>query len=267
VTVTPAGSAPKIGTFTSSPVEIGEGDSATLSWQVEGADSVEITDLGKVSGSGSAIVRPTETRTYTMTATNQYGTETASVTIKVSATARILSFTASPSQSQNPGDPIRLAWSTSGATEVSISGIGAVTPTGQLDVTPQGATTYTLTARGPANTATQSITVPVSGNRGPTIILNVADYFQTTLTDHTFDASASIDPDGGTLTYQWVWASPLPFRTVTFGSPNSAATTVKLSNNSGEYLINLTVTSSKGVSVTKLIRVLLRGAIGVDTGH
>ena len=202
-----------------------------------------------------------------LTATNQYGTETASVTIKVSATARILSFTASPSQSQNPGDPIRLAWSTSGATEVSISGIGAVTPTGQLDVTPQGATTYTLTARGPANTATQSITVPVSGNRGPTIILNVADYFQTTLTDHTFDASASIDPDGGTLTYQWVWASPLPFRSVTLGSPNSAATTVKLSPNSGEYLINLTVTSSKGVSVTKLIRVLLRGAVGVDTGH
>lgn len=267
VTVTPAGSAPKIGTFTSSPVEIGEGDSSTLTWQVEGADSVEITDLGKVSGSGSAIVRPTETRTYTMTATNQYGTQTASVTIKVSATARILSFTASPSQSQKPGDPIRLAWSTSGATEVSISGIGAVTPTGQLDVTPQGATTYTLTARGPANTATQSITVPVSGNRGPTIILNVADYFQTTLTDHTFDASASIDPDGGTLTYQWAWVSPLPFRSVTLGSPNSAATTVKLSPNSGEYLINLTVTSSKGVSVTKLIRVLLRGAVGVDTGH
>ncbi len=267
VTVTPAGSSPRIGTFTATPVDVGEGEPATLTWQVEGADSVEITGLGKVAGSGSAVVRPTETQTYTLTATNQYGTETAGVTIKVQPTSRILSFTASPSQSQKPGDPIRLAWTTSGATEVSISGIGAVTPTGQLDVTPQNDTTYTLTARGPNNTATQSITVRVSGNRGPTIILNVADYFQTTLLDHTFDASASIDPDGGALTYQWVWVSPLPFRSVTLGSPNSAATTVKLSPNSGEYLIQLTVTSSRGVSVTKLIRVLLRSAVGVDPGH
>ncbi len=267
VTVTPAGSAPRIGTFTSSPVEVGEGEAATLTWQVEGAESVEITDLGKVAASGSAVVRPTETRTYTMTATNQYGTETAGVTIKVQATARVLSFTASPSQSQKPGDPIRLAWSTSGATEVSISGIGAVTPTGQLDVTPQSETTYTLTARGPNNSATQSVTVRVSGQRAPTVILNVADYFQTTMLDHVFDASASIDPDGGALTYQWVWASPLAFRSVTFGSPDASATTVKFSPNSGEYLIQLTVTSSRGVSITKLIRVLLRSAVGVDPGH
>ncbi len=264
VTVTPAGSSPKIGTFTSSPVEIGEGEAATLTWQVEGSESVEITDLGKVSGSGSAVVRPTETRTYTLTAKNQYGTETAGVTIKVLPVARVLSFTASPSQSQRPGDPIRLAWSTSGATEVSISGIGAVTPTGQLDVTPQADTTYTLTARGAKNTATQSITVRVSGLRAPTVILNVADYFQTTMQDHVFDASSSIDPDGGPLTFAWTWAKPLAFRSVTFGSPNSAATTVQLSPNSGEYLIQLTVTSSRGVSVTKLIRVLLRGAVSVD---
>lgn len=257
VTVTPAGFAPTIGTFTSTLVEIGEGEGATLNWQVEGADSVEITDLGKVAASGSSIVRPTETRTYTLTAKNQYGTSTAGVTIKVQPTARVLSFTASPSQSFKPGDPVRLSWSTSGAVEVSISGIGAVTPTGQVDVTPQTDTIYTLTARGAKNTVTQSVTVKVSGQRPPNVVLNVAPYFTTQLTDHVFDASGSTDPDGGNLTFKWEYIGGSAPRNVTFGSPNSAGTTVKLTNNTGEYLIQLTVTSSRGVSVTKLIRVML----------
>lgn len=251
------GTSPKIGTFTSTLVEIGEGEAATLTWQVEGADSVEITDLGKVAPSGSAIVRPTETRTYTLTAKNKNGTSTAGVTIKVQPAARILSFTASPSQSFKPGDPVRLAWSTSGAVEVSISGIGAVTPTGQLDVTPQTDTVYTLTARGAKNTATQSITVKVSGQRPPNVVINVAPYFTTQLLDHVFDASGSTDPDGGALTYKWEYIGGNAPRNVTFGSPNAAATTVKLSPNTGEYLIQLTVTSSRGVSVTKLIRLML----------
>lgn len=261
ITVNPAGSSPRIGAFTASPVEIGEGETTTLTWQVEGADSVEITDLGTVASSGSAVVRPTVTRTYTLTTKNQYGTETAGVTIKVEPTARILSFTASPSQSQRPGDPVRLAWSTSGALEVSISGIGAVTPNGQLDVTPTADTTYTLTVRGAKNTVTQTVLVKVNGQRPPTVVVNVADYFQTTLTDHVFDASGSIDPDGGQLTYQWTYIGTNTFRSVAFGSPNSATTTVKLTPNTGEYLINLTVTSSRGVSVTKTIRVILRGPV------
>ncbi|MBE0657075.1 MAG: OmpA family protein [Bryobacteraceae bacterium] len=257
VTVTPAGSAPTIGTFTSTLVDIGDGEGTTLTWQVEGADSVEITDLGKVAPSGSAIVRPTETRTYTLTATNQYGTSTAGVTITVQPTARVLSFTASPSQTVNPGDPVRLTWATSGAVEVSISGIGAVTPNGQLDVTPQADTTYTLTARGARNTATQSITVRVSGQRPPNVVLNIAPYFTTQLLDHVFDASGSTDPDGGALTFKWEYIGGNAPRNVTFGSPNSAATTVKLTQNTGEYLVQLTVTSSSGVSVTKLIRIML----------
>ncbi|HNY42012.1 MAG TPA: hypothetical protein PKJ41_16535, partial [Bryobacteraceae bacterium] len=261
ITVTPAGSSPRIAAFTGSPVEIGEGEATTLTWNVDGADSVEITDLGTVASSGSAVVRPTVTRTYTLTAKNQYGTETAGVTIKVDPTARILTFTASPSQSQRPGDPVRLAWSTSGAQEVSISGIGAVTPTGQVDVTPTADTTYTLTVRGAKNTVTQSVLVKVNGQRPPTVVVNVADYFQTTLTDHVFDASGSIDPDGGQLTFQWTYVGTNAFRNVTFGSPNSASTTVKLTPNTGEYLIQLTVTSSRGVSVNKTIRVILRGPV------
>ncbi|MBA3974084.1 MAG: hypothetical protein C0504_07700 [Candidatus Solibacter sp.] len=258
VTVTvDQGTAPTIGTFTSTVVEIGEGEGATLTWSVDGADSVEITDLGKVAPSGSTVVRPTETRTYTLTATNKNGVSTAGVTIKVAPTARVLSFTASPSQSFKPGDPVRLSWSTSGAVEVSISGIGAVTPTGQLDVTPQTDAIYTLTARGAKNTVTQSITVRVSGQRPPNVVLNVAPYFTTQLFDHVFDASGSTDPDGGALTYKWEYLGGNAPRSITFGSPNSAATTVKLSPNTGEYLVQLTVTSSRGVSVTKLIRVML----------
>jgi hypothetical protein len=260
ITVTPAVLAPTVSLFTATPTTIGEGETATLTWQVNGATSVEITGLGTVSGSGSAPVNPTTTTTYTLTAKNAGGTTTASVAITVQPTARILSFTASPSQSPSAGSPVRLSWQTSGATEVSISGIGAVSPSGSADVTPQTDTTYTLTARGEKNTATQAITVKVTGNRPPTVVLNVPEYYQTTILNHTFDASASTDPDGGQLTFKWEYIGKVDVRPVVISNPTGARTDVTLSQLTGEYIFQLTVTSSKGVSVSKLIRIILRDA-------
>jgi len=60
------------------------GDSTTLSWSFVDATSVTIDNgIGEVSGSGSIPVSPTETTTYTITATGPWGTFTDSVTVIV----------------------------------------------------------------------------------------------------------------------------------------------------------------------------------------
>ena len=79
----PQGAAPTIGNFSASPASVGSGAQVTLTWQVTGASYFVVSpQIGAVSGA-SAIVTPTQTTTYTLYATNQYGRSTASVTVTV----------------------------------------------------------------------------------------------------------------------------------------------------------------------------------------
>ena len=73
---------PVINSFTVSPTAIAAGGSATLSWNVTGADTVTIDNgVGSVAaGSGSQSVSPAATTTYTLSATNGDGTNTATAT-------------------------------------------------------------------------------------------------------------------------------------------------------------------------------------------
>ena len=75
----------KIVRFQASPSTIKPGQSSTLDWQVFGADTVTISELGTVPLNGSKPVTPTQTTTYTLTAHNSAGDSTASVTVAVSA--------------------------------------------------------------------------------------------------------------------------------------------------------------------------------------
>jgi hypothetical protein len=62
---------PVIETFRASPLAIGQGEAANLSWRVVGAERVEIDQgMGIVDGSGSWKVSPEETTVYTLTAIN-----------------------------------------------------------------------------------------------------------------------------------------------------------------------------------------------------
>jgi hypothetical protein len=75
---------PVIVNFNVSHTEIKTGESATLSWEVEGVTSVTIDQgIGDVAASGNITVSPTSTTTYTLTATNLAGTETQSLTLTV----------------------------------------------------------------------------------------------------------------------------------------------------------------------------------------
>ena len=79
----PQGAAPSIGSFTASANGVSSGTQVTLSWQASGASYYVLSpQVGAVRGS-SATVKPTQTTTYTLYATNQYGRTDASVTVTV----------------------------------------------------------------------------------------------------------------------------------------------------------------------------------------
>jgi peptidoglycan-associated lipoprotein len=78
--------APAIRSFVVEPSSILAGQSATLSWAVENADSVSISaGIGAVQATGNRSVSPSSTTTYRLTATGPGGTTERSVTLSVSA--------------------------------------------------------------------------------------------------------------------------------------------------------------------------------------
>ena len=63
----------------------------------------------------------------------------------------------------NPGESVRLSWTTTDAPNVSIAPeIGAVTAQGNTSVTPGASTTYTLTASGPGGNADSVVHISVA---------------------------------------------------------------------------------------------------------
>ena len=85
----PVAEAPKgkpVISFTGDPTSIVRGDAVTLRWAVQNADAVTIEPgVGTVSASGSRQVYPTTNATYLLRASGPGGTETARVTVTVSA--------------------------------------------------------------------------------------------------------------------------------------------------------------------------------------
>src|SRR5688572_11061024 len=67
--------------FTATPAEIAAGGTASLSWDVEGAETVQIEGIGTVQPKGSRQVSPAWSTTYVLTA--RAGTSSASATLQV----------------------------------------------------------------------------------------------------------------------------------------------------------------------------------------
>jgi len=165
--------------FDATPSSILPGQSSQLTWVVQGATSVTIQPgVGTVSLTGSTNVSPAQSTTYTLTAVGPSGTVNATTTVTVGGTPTgnplIIRFDASPLSIQ-PGQQSTLSWSTFGATNVSISGVGSVTPNGSTTVSPTQTTTYTLTAASAdGKSVTAPVTVTVSTGMIPQIVVFVA---------------------------------------------------------------------------------------------
>lgn len=159
-TITVLGELPAIDNFSCDNDSIMMGQEAALSWNVTGAKSVSINpDIGNVDASGTQSVSPGETTTYTLTAFNDNGNSTASVTISVTKSAQpiINDFSADPSSIMS-GESSTLTWDVIGSTSININqGIGGVASKGSMVVSPVQTTTYTLNA----GAVTRSVTLTV----------------------------------------------------------------------------------------------------------
>jgi len=79
----PQGAAPSISTFTASATTVSSGTKVTLNWNAAAASYYVISpQIGAVRGSSVTVV-PSQTTTYTLYATNQYGRSVATVTVSV----------------------------------------------------------------------------------------------------------------------------------------------------------------------------------------
>ena len=171
----------QISSFTANPAAIQSGQSSTLSWTVANATGASIQPtVGSVDAhTGSVAVSPTQTTTYTLTATGPGGPVTQTVTVQVGAAPagnpQILRFAASPI-SIAPGGQSTLSWTTTGATTVTISGVGSVTANGSTTVSPAQTTTYTLTATSAdGKSVTAPVTVTVTAGTVPQVLQFVAN--------------------------------------------------------------------------------------------
>jgi hypothetical protein len=178
VTATSGGATLHIDQFFATPNNVQPGEPSTLTWAVTGATGVTISGVnGNLNPTtGTTQVTPQQTTTYTLTATGPGGPLTATAVVTVGSTGppQIIRFEASPLTIQ-PGQQSTLSWSTVGGTQVSISGVGNVTPNGSTTVSPQATTTYTLSVTGSnGQTVTAPVTVTVTTGTIPQVVTFVA---------------------------------------------------------------------------------------------
>jgi len=233
--------------FIANPANITAGQSSTLTYQTQNVTSVSISPgvTGTLNAaSGSVGVTPATTTTYTLTATGPSGTTTQTVIVTVGAAPvpapQILRYEASPLTIQ-PGHQSTLSWTTTGATTVTISGLGSVALNGSTTVSPTTTTTYTLTA---TNSAGQSVTSPITVSVVPATVPQIM----------SFTAVPSVITAGGTSQVCWQVTNATSISISGIGSnlnanacapvtPSASTTyTLTATNPSGSVSGNVTVT-------------------------
>lgn len=157
-------SQPVITSLTASPAAVVVGSNVTIAWSTVGATSLVLQPGNiDVTGLTSRGVNPPANTTYTLFATNTFGTVQQSVNVVAGTAPVINSFTVADT---NPlyGAETALNWNITGATLLSINqGVGAVTgATGSASIAALATTTYTITATNAFGTSTANATLTVA---------------------------------------------------------------------------------------------------------
>ncbi|HUA84338.1 MAG TPA: OmpA family protein [Bryobacteraceae bacterium] len=156
----PAGPITLNGSASYSPDEL----ALTYQWTQVGGPTVTLSSPANAITSFPATAG--ETYVFQLTVTDSLGAQGQSrVTVTTISGNRVNIgyFTANPSTIQ-AGQSTTLSWSVTGATAVSVSGIGSVQAVGTSSVAPTSTTTYILTATAAGGTVTAQTTVVVSGS-------------------------------------------------------------------------------------------------------
>ena len=121
-------SPPSISSFASDASAISAGDASTLSWSMTGTRPITLTicpGIGHVSNRSRITVAPTDTVTYTLTATNRLGTDVATTTVTVTPTAGSIDVSPVWTTTGLTGDVYAVAWDRSGQL-LAGGGVGGV---------------------------------------------------------------------------------------------------------------------------------------------
>jgi len=169
---TPSGSnlPPSIVVFDVKPPTIAGGSTATLSWEVAGANTVAIDQgIGNVALKGSRDISPASSTTYTITAAGPGGTSTATAQVAVAGSPpssfNLPSVPVFYAQPPNivAGMPSVLRWEVANASDVFIEPqIGTVPVIGSKNVNPTFTATYKLTASNAQGSILATTTLTVS---------------------------------------------------------------------------------------------------------
>jgi hypothetical protein len=256
---------PRIISFAANPSTITAGQSSTLTWNVENADTVDITGLGEVPAQGSRAVSPTASATFVITARNGGGVVQSNAPITVNPATNpgnptpnpapvIGGCQVSPDTLTTAGGSATINYFSQNASSVTFSpAVAGAGLNGPVTVNPTATTTYTLTATGSENrTATCTVTVNVNpAPAPPTAVITGPSTITTIRRETTLDASQSTNPAGGALTYIWT-----PVGTgATVLDQGSPVTRVQFSGQFGDYVFNLTVRNALGQSATTSVTV------------
>lgn len=165
------------------------GQLVNLSWLVEGAESVEIKDIGIVQGN-SVKISPRKDHVYVLKAKSFSGIESiARAGVEVDKTPPIIKkFNVFPIVLMN-AEPVQVVWETEGAERVQITGFGDFPPTGKVDLEIRGDTTLAFSAISHYGVS-ESLLIDVITSKEPPII-------------HTFDAERYILFDDTPVNLFW----------------------------------------------------------------
>jgi hypothetical protein len=169
---------PVIHHFDAVPISIDVGKYSTLNWSVAGAKQVEISPgLGVVGAVDSIVVSPAATTIYTLIASNESGSVTATVQVEVAKPPAVLPVIHYFNATQPDYGSATLSWEVSEAEHITLSDVFIKDKNSrepiQVDAigswkdefsmipqyTPGMWYTYTLTAASSAGTVTKTVDV------------------------------------------------------------------------------------------------------------
>ena len=152
-----------ISLFKAEPQAVLPGAAARLTWETRFTETCTITpgNGSDLPANGTALVNPSETTTYTLTAAGPGGSTTEEITITVNPALPRIVLNVFP-MTIYAGATATLSWTVPGADTVSIdNGIGTVSAQGEASITPSQTTTYRLTAGNQEGQTSAEVTIAV----------------------------------------------------------------------------------------------------------
>lgn len=217
--------------LTASSTSIAYNGSVTLNWSTSGATSLT-SNFGQTALRGSVTINNlTSSRTFTITATNQGGSTTRSVTVNVAAAPQppTVNLSVSPSSIAYNGSAT-LSWNSTNATSVTSSNFGATSVNGSTTVSNlTSSQTYSISVSGPAGTASANTFLSVAAPPPP-----------PTAPSASLDASSTSISYNGSVTLTWS----------TSGATSLTSNFGQTALNGSVTLTNLTSTETYEINAT-----------------